>query len=60
LNGKTSTIYLNSSKIKIDSINNNKLFLGTPWDKPIYNLELNKKYFLLETTEYKKVNGLLF
>jgi hypothetical protein len=60
LAGKTQTIFDNTGQYKLEDINNSNLFLGAPWESPIYNLELNKKYFQLDTSSYEKINGLNF
>ena len=60
INGKTQTIYDNSKNLNIDSLNGNTLFLSVPWKQPIYNINLNKKYFSLDSTSYQRINGLDF
>lgn len=60
VSGKTQTIYINNSTFKIDEINKPNLFFGVPWEKPIYDLSLNKKYFHLDTSQYVVINGMDF
>ncbi|MBL0079515.1 MAG: hypothetical protein IPP53_10525 [Bacteroidetes bacterium] len=60
LGGKTQTIFDNTGKYKLEDVNNPKLFLGAPWESPINNVELNKKYFQLDTGKYVLINGMDF
>ena len=60
LGGKTQTIFDNTGKYKLEEVNNPKLFLGAPWESPINNVELNKKYFQLDTGKYVRINGMDF
>jgi hypothetical protein len=60
VSGKTQTIYLNTDKKKLEEINNNQLFLGVPWEEPIHEIRLRKRYFTLDSTPYKRINGLEF
>ena len=60
LGGKTQTIFDNTGKYKLEEVNNPKLFLGAPWESPINNGELNKKYFQLDTGKYVRINGMDF
>jgi hypothetical protein len=60
VSGKTQTIFDNNGQYKLEDINKPTLFLGVPWESPIYNLELNKKYFQLDTSSYVRINGMDF
>lgn len=60
LNGKTQTIFDNNGQYKLEEINQPNLFLGAPWEAPNYNLELNQKYFQLDSGKYVRINGMQF
>jgi len=59
INGKTQTIYENLN-YKLEDINKKQVFLGAHWEKPMYDLKLNQKYFELDSSLYQPVNGMDF
>lgn len=60
VSGKTQTIFDNYNQYKLEEINQPNLFLGAPWEAPNYNLELNQKYFQLDSGKYVRINGMDF
>ncbi len=60
VSGQTQTIFINKAQYNLEAINNPRLFLGVPWENPIYHIKLNSAYFRLDTLPYVRINGLNF